>query len=380
MMAARILFIYGTRPEAIKLAPVIKEFKRHSYFETQVCVTAQHREMMDRVNEFFEITPDFDLDLMTPNQTLEGITAAVLSQLEPVLSQFRPHVVFVQGDTSTVLSGSLAAFYRRIEIAHVEAGLRSYNNYSPFPEEMNRRLTSALATYHFAPTEKARFNLEKENITKNVSVVGNTVIDALVMALEKVKADEQSGYLKNFEFLDFGKKILLVTGHRRESFGKPFEEICGALKEVAEACPDVQIVYPVHLNPNVQKPVHEILSNLSNVFLIRPLDYPLLVWLLEKCYLVLTDSGGIQEEAPSLGKPVLVMREVTERTEGIEAGVSRLVGVRKDAIVQGTMALLHSKEEYEAISEKANPYGDGHSSEKIERIMYSEMLHRGAIA
>jgi UDP-N-acetylglucosamine 2-epimerase (non-hydrolysing) len=364
----KILFVYGTRPEAIKLAPLIKEFENKDYYQVKICVTAQHREMMDQVNTFFDIKPHFDLNIMTPGQDLFTITAAVLVKIKNILDDYNPDIVFVQGDTSTVFSAALAAFYKNIKVAHVEAGLRTENRYSPFPEEMNRRLTSVLANYHFAPTEEAKANLARENIIDNVYVVGNTVIDALLMAQKKINDSDQSELEKYFEFLDFSKKIILVTGHRRENFGEPFEEICQALRQIA-ANNDAQIVYPVHLNPNVREPVLRLLSGLKNVFLIEPLDYPRLVWLLEKCYLVLTDSGGIQEEAPSMRKPVLVMREVTERAEGVRAGVAILVGAERRRIIENTQRLLDDDALYQSMAKGNNPYGDGNASKKIEQIL-----------
>lgn len=365
----KILFIYGTRPEAIKMAPLILEFKKSSKYETRVCVTAQHREMMDQVNHFFQIVPDYDLNLMKPGQDLFDITSLILVSLKFVLNEFEPDLIFVQGDTSTVLASALASYYKRIKLAHIEAGLRSDNIYSPFPEEMNRKLTSALATFHFAPTLKAKENLNKENIYDYVYVVGNTVIDALLAGLRIIKECDQEKYKNYFSYIDFNKKIILATGHRRESFGLPFEEMCLAMRDIAVNNPDVQIIYPVHLNPNVRKPVNEILSETKNVFLIEPLDYPSLIWLMDKSYLVLTDSGGIQEEAPTLGKPVLVMRDVTERMEGIQAGVARLVGTNRHVILKNVQSLLINESEYLAMSCAINPYGDGTTALQIRQII-----------
>ncbi len=366
----KILLIFGTRPEAIKLAPLIKEFEKYAeIFETKVCITAQHREMLDQVLKFFKIKPDFDLNIMKPNQSLSELTANMIKEIEPVLQNFRPDLVFVQGDTTTAFVGALSAFYQKVSIAHIEAGLRSFNKYSPFPEEINRVLVGHLADYHFAPTEKAKENLFNENIKKNVYVVGNTVIDALFLGLDIIKKQGEEKFYKFFNFLDFSKKIILVTGHRRESFGKPFENICNALKEIAQKHKDVEIVYPVHLNPNVRKPVFEILKGTENIHLIEPLEYPYLIWLMNKSYLVLTDSGGIQEEAPSLGKPVLVMREVTERTEGIEAGTAKLVGTNREKIAEEVSLLLEDKDEYRKMSKAVNPYGDGKASERIREII-----------
>lgn len=369
MKMKNFLFIYGTRPEAIKMAPLIREFKNSSNYEIKVCVTAQHREMMDQVNEFFNIVPDYDLNLMKQGQDLFDITTLILSSIKCVLNEFKPDLIFVQGDTSTALAGALASYYNKIKLSHIEAGLRSDNIYSPFPEEMNRRLTSVLATYHFAPTQKAKENLNKENIYDHVYVVGNTVIDALLMGLKMIKESDQVKYTNHFSFIDFNKKVILATGHRRESFGLPFEEMCLAMRDIAINNPDVQIIYPVHLNPNVRKPVNEILSGIKNVFLIEPLDYPSLIWLMDRTYLVLTDSGGIQEEVPTLGKPVLVMRDVTERMEGIEAGVARLVGTNREVIFKNVQSLLTNESEYMAMSCAVNPYGDGTTALQIRQII-----------
>ncbi len=364
----KILFIFGTRPEAIKLTPVIKKLRQNNCFNIKICVTAQHREMLDQVLNFFDIKPDYDLNIMKPNQSLFDITADTLKGLEGVLDEFQPDLIFVQGDTTTAFVGALAGFYKKIKIAHIEAGLRSHNKYSPFPEEMNRVLAGHLSDYHFAPTQRAKENLFKEGIKDNVYVVGNTVIDALFLGLDIIKEHGEEQYYKHFDFIDFSKRIILVTGHRRESFGKPFENICYALKEIAER-KDVEIVYPVHLNPNVREPVNRILKGINNIHLIEPLEYPYLIWLMNKSYIVLTDSGGIQEEAPSLGKPVLVMREVTERIEGIEAGTAKLVGTDKEKIVKEATKLLDNEEEYEKMAKAVNPYGDGKASERIENII-----------
>ncbi len=365
----KILFIYGTRPEAIKLAPLIIEFKKNIKFDVKVCVTAQHREMMDQVNIFFNIKPDYDLDIMKSGQDLFDITGKILNAIKSVIIEVKPDIIFVQGDTTSVFTAALAGFYNKINIAHIEAGLRSDNIYSPFPEEINRRLTSVLADFHFAPTQKAKQSLIKENIIKDIYVVGNTVIDALLMALRIIKENEKDIYDKKFSFLDFTKKIILVTGHRRESFGIPFENMCNAIKDIALLNPNIQIVYPVHLNPNVRKPVNKILAGLFNVFLIEPIDYSYFVWLMEKSYLILTDSGGIQEEAPTLGKPVLVMRDVTERMEGVEAGVAKLVGSDRKKIVDNVQSLISDYELYLKMSKCDNPYGDGTASIQIIKII-----------
>lgn len=370
----KILFVFGTRPEAIKMAVLVKKFlENKEIFETKVCITAQHREMLDQILEFFEIKPDYDLNLMKQNQTLFDITANGLLSVNKVLNEYRPDLVFVQGDTTTVLISSLAAFYNKIKVAHLEAGLRSENKYSPFPEEINRVLTTHIADFHFAPTVKAKKNLNRENVKKNIWVVGNTVIDALFLGLDIIKQKGEDKYKSFFNFIDFSKRIILVTGHRRESFGTPFENICNALKHIAESRDDVEIVYPVHLNPNVRKPVNQILKGMKRVHLIEPLDYPHLIWLMSKCYLVLTDSGGIQEEAPSLGKPVLVMRDVTERMEGVKAGNARLVGTNFDKITKETFLLLDNKYFYNKMSKAKNPYGDGKSSERIVDILKSQL-------
>lgn len=366
----RIMFIYGTRPEAIKMAPLIKEFQKHvDIFKTIVCLTGQHREMLDQTNKFFGIEGDYDLNLMKAGQTLFDITADCLLGLKDVLEKAKPDLVFVQGDTTTVLAGALASFYFKIPLAHLEAGLRSGEKYSPFPEEINRTLAGRIADFHFAPTLVAVENLKKENITKNVFMVGNTVIDALHLGLSLIKEQGEDEYKRFFSGIDFSKKVILVTGHRRESFGDGFENICLAIKTIAKNHSDVEIVYPVHLNPNVQKPVTEHLSGIKNVHLIKPLDYPYLIWLMEKCFFVLTDSGGIQEEAPALGKPVLVMREVTERTEGVEAGTAKLVGTNTEKIISATESLLKDRNEYHKMANAVNPYGDGKTSERIVEII-----------
>lgn len=365
----KVLFVFGTRPEAIKLAPLIIEFRKHSGIEVSVCVTAQQREMLDQSLRFFGITPDYDLDIMRPDQNLFDITSASLKGLEKVLKESRPDIIFVQGDTTTAFTGALAGFYAGIRVAHVEAGLRSNNKRSPFPEEMNRVLIGHIADLHFAPTERARENLVNDGIRDGIHVVGNSVIDALFLCLGLIKEKEDE-IGRRFAFLDNAKKLILVTGHRRESFGGPFKEICKALRKIALNS-DVDIVYPVHLNPNVRKPVFEILSGIANIHLIEPVGYPDLIWLLSKSHIVLTDSGGVQEEAPSIGKPVLVMRNVTERTEGIEAGAARLVGTDIDVIFENTMELLTNSEVYAKMSRAVNPYGDGKTAEKIYDIVRS---------
>jgi UDP-N-acetylglucosamine 2-epimerase (non-hydrolysing) len=360
-----VLFVFGTRPEAIKMAPVIKAFQNNfNIFDVKICSTAQHREMLDQVLDFFKIAPDHDLNLMRKDQSLFDITADGLKGLEGCLNKTKPDLIFVQGDTTSAFMGALAGFYKKISVAHIEAGLRSGNKYSPFPEEINRMLAGRLSDYHFAPTTRAKENLIKEGITENVFVVGNSVIDALFMGLNIVKHQGDDQYFRFFNEINFSKKIILVTGHRRESIGQGFENICIALKEIS-SWDDVEIVYPVHLNPNVRDPVNRILSGMKNIHLIEPLTYPYLIWLLNKSHIVLTDSGGIQEEAPSLGKPVIVMRAVTERVEGIEAGTAKLTGTCVEKIVIETKRLLRDQEEYMKMARAVNPYGDGKSSEHI---------------
>jgi len=362
----KILIIFGTRPEAIKMAPLIIEFyKNDQHFDTKVCVTAQHREMLDSVLAFFGLVPDFDLNLMRPDQNLYQLTADVITGLKPVLASFQPEYVFVHGDTTTSTAAALAAFYSGAKVCHIEAGLRTFNKYAPFPEEMNRQLTGRLTDLHFSPTTTSRENLLKENVAgEHIKVVGNTVIDALLWAVDRLKQYEDAE-IENLErILKPGKKIVLVTGHRRENFGDGFIQICEALREVASE-ENVQIIYPVHLNPNVQKPVYEYLSNNENIELIAPLSYPAFVWLMNKSYLILTDSGGVQEEAPSLGKPVLVMRETTERPEAVAAGTVKLVGTSKSLIIEECRSLLTDVERYQQMSKSDNPYGDGQACSRI---------------
>ncbi len=362
-----ILFVFGTRPEAIKMASLIKAFRQDDAFEVKIAVTAQHREMLDQVLEFFSITPDYDLNLMRPNQTLFHITADVLMQIQEIYDDAKPDMVFVQGDTTTVFAGALAAFYKKIKIAHVEAGLRSHNKYSPFPEEMNRLLTSRLADIHLAPTPTAADNLWKEGITEDIYITGNTVIDALFLGLDMLK-DNEKPYKDFFENIDFSKKIILVTCHRRENFGAPFRDICQALLDIVEAHTDVQIIYPVHLNPNIKEVAHTLLLH-PRIKLITPLEYPYLLWLMHKSYLILTDSGGIQEEGPSLGKPILVLREVTERQEGIDAGTAILVGTDREYIFSNAHRLLSDNLAYESMAKAVNPYGDGTSATQTVEIV-----------
>lgn len=363
----KLLAVFGTRPEAIKMAPLVKALQASGSVDLQVCVTAQHRQMLDQVLSLFEIKPDFDLDLMRPGQTLTQLTCNILQGMDHVLADSKPNWVLVHGDTSTTLGTSLAAYYRQIGVAHVEAGLRTHNLYSPWPEEANRQITGRLAGLHFAPTEEARQNLLKEGIdSKNIHVTGNTVIDALLAVSKKIENDDElNGMLAaRFPFLDSAKRLILVTGHRRENFGAGFEAMCQALKGIA-AEPGVQVVYPVHLNPNVQEPVRRILGDACNVHLIDPLDYLPFVYLMKRSYLILTDSGGIQEEAPSLGKPVLVMRDTTERPEAVLAGTVKLVGTDRGTIVHAVQTLLQDAVEYQRMSHAHNPYGDGLASSRI---------------
>jgi len=365
----KILIVFGTRPEAIKLAPIILELRKHPDVLVKVCVTAQHREMLDQVLDIFGIVPDIDLNLMKPYQTLSEITAAVVLEMDRVLKNEKPDVVLIQGDTTTVMAAGLAAFYNKMKVGHVEAGLRSYNIYSPFPEEMNRRVTALFSHYHFAPTINAKNALLKEGIPgKNIYVTGNTVIDSLYYILNKPIPEQSKEILNKVEK---NQKIILVTAHRRENFGARFESICKGLKKLVERNKDVTIVYPVHLNPNVREPVFRILKNVERIILIEPVEYNVFVHLMNASFVVLTDSGGIQEEAPSLGKPVLVMRTVTERTEGIEAGTAELVGPFEDRIVNKTEKLLKDEQEYNKMAKAINPYGDGKASKRIVEILLS---------
>ena len=365
----KVLFVFGTRPEAIKLAPLIKEIQKHpENFECKVCVTAQHREMLDQVLDFFSINADYDLDMMKPDQSLTDITVQALDGVSKVISSYNPEFTVVQGDTTTAFTGALAAYYNKSKIVHIEAGLRTGNKFSPYPEEMNRILAGHITDYHFAPTKGAEQNLFKEGIKENVWVVGNTVIDALLLGLSIIKERGDKGFLQKFDFINFNKPIVLVTGHRRESFGRPLEEICSALKKIVHDN-DVELVYPVHLNPNVKGPVNKILDGIKNIHLIEPLNYPELIWLMNKSYLILTDSGGIQEEGPTLGKPILVMRDVTERMEGVEAGTAVLVGTNKNVIIESANKLLQNKKEYQKMAKASNPYGDGKTAKRVVDIL-----------
>lgn len=364
----KVLTVFGTRPEAIKMAPLIHALKSDKRFKAKVCVTAQHREMLDQVLELFDIAPDYDLNLMKAGQTLNEVTARILVELKPVLQAFKPDVILVHGDTATTFSASLAAYYEQIAIGHVEAGLRTGNMYSPWPEEGNRKLTGALAKFHFAPTETSKQNLLDENYSpENIYITGNTVIDALLMVQHKINQDEQLNAQLNAQFsmLDANKKLILVTGHRRESFGDGFERICEALAITAKRYPDAQILYPMHLNPNVREPVNRILKGINNIFLIEPQEYLPFIYLMVRAYIILTDSGGIQEEAPSLGKPVLVMRDTTERPEAVEAGTVKLVGTNTATITSAINELMDKPAVYRAMSFSHNPYGDGTACQKI---------------
>jgi UDP-N-acetylglucosamine 2-epimerase (non-hydrolysing) len=380
----RVLLAFGTRPEAIKMAPLVQEFQKQADdFETIVCVTGQHREMLDQVLEIFYIKPDYDLNIMQQGQDLYDVTSRVLLGMRDVLDEVKPDIVLVHGDTTTSTAAALAAFYKQIPVGHVEAGLRTHDIYSPWPEEMNRQITGRIATYDFAPTKLSRQNLLDEGVDdKKIVVTGNTVIDALHIVVDKIKTDstldksleqelKQSGYDVNR--LNNGRRLVLITGHRRENFGDGFLNICKAIQTLTNKYQDVDFVYPMHLNPNVRRPIHQIfgddLSNLGNLFFIEPLEYLSFVYLMEKSYLVLTDSGGIQEEAPGLGKPVLVMRDTTERPEAVDAGTVMLVGTDYDKIVVETSTLLDNQDCYDAMSKAMNPYGDGKACERISSLL-----------
>lgn len=382
----RIMLVFGTRPEAIKMAPLVKEFQKNTEdFQTIVCVTGQHREMLDQVLSIFEIKPDYDLNIMKQGQDLYDVTARVLTGMRDVLKEANPDIVLVHGDTTTSTAAALAAFYQQIPVGHVEAGLRTHNIYSPWPEEMNRQLTGRIATYHFAPTPLSKQNLLMENVAEDrITVTGNTVIDALYMVVDKIKQDKEldamlerslrdAGY--DVARLKDGKALVLITGHRRENFGDGFISMCRAIKALTEKYPEVDFVYPMHLNPNVRRPIHEVfgedLSGLKNMFFIEPLEYLSFVYLMEKSTLVLTDSGGIQEEAPGLGKPVLVMRDTTERPEALEAGTVKLVGTDYDRIVSEVSALLDDSAYYDRMSKAVNPYGDGLACKRIVDVLRS---------
>ncbi|MFP3977868.1 non-hydrolyzing UDP-N-acetylglucosamine 2-epimerase [Marinobacter sp. KMM 10035] len=368
----KTLCVFGTRPEAIKMAPLAVKLAADARFNAKVCVTGQHREMLDQVLSLFAVEPDYDLNIMSPGQDLTDVTAAILKGMRGVLSEFKPDVVLVHGDTATTFAATLAAYYQQIPVGHVEAGLRTGNLYSPWPEEANRKLTGTLAKYHFAPTETSGANLRREGVSiTDIHITGNTIIDALLEVVEKLDVD-QNLYKKlqaDFPFLSENKRLILVTGHRRESFGGGFERICEALVRTATRHPDVQIVYPVHMNPNVQQPVKRYLNGIDNIYLVEPLDYLPFVYLMNRASIILTDSGGIQEEAPSLGKPVLVMRDTTERPEALEAGTVKLVGTDVEHITRELTALLQCPDAYESMSKAHNPYGDGKATNRIIEIL-----------
>lgn len=374
----KILSVFGTRPEAIKMAPVIIELKKYSQiFDSRICVSAQHRQMLDQVLNLFEIRPEYDLNIMGQGQSLTDITCKVLQGLEPVLKEFRPDIVLVHGDTTTTFAASLAAYYEKISVGHVEAGLRTRNIYSPWPEEINRHLTAAITSFHFAPTEHAKQNLLDEGVDdKSILVTGNTVIDALLYVVEKLRTNVmlRQEVAEHFDFLHSDKRLILVTGHRRESFGEGFESICNALKAIAEAHDDVEIIYPVHLNPNVREPVKRILAGVQGIHLIEPQEYLPFVYLMDRSCLIITDSGGVQEEAPSLGKPVLVMRDTTERPEAIDAGTVKLVGRDTNRIITEVFKLLSNSAAYELMSRAHNPYGDGKAAIRIVKSLTREFI------
>lgn len=380
----KVMLVFGTRPEAIKMAPLVKELQKNpEYFETKVCVTAQHRQMLDQVLQLFDIRPDYDLDIMKPGQDLFDITSNVLQGMKPVLQNERPDIVLVHGDTTTTMAAALAAYYCQITVGHVEAGLRTHNKFAPFPEEINRKVAGSLSDLHFAPTKVARQNLLREGIDEtNIFVTGNTVIDALLMvsAILENSNDLKAQYGDEFSFLNPEQRLILVTGHRRENFGVGFENICMALKEIAERYPDVEIIYPVHLNPNVREPIRRILGNgrRQNIHLIEPVDYLPFVYLMNRSYIILTDSGGVQEEAPSLGKPVLVMRDTTERPEAVEAGVAKLVGTSRSVIVSEVSRLLKDRAAYMDMAQSANPYGDGRASQHISDVCFRQLSEAGS--
>jgi len=378
----KILLVFGTRPEAIKMAPVYSALKNTPSIEVRVCVTGQHRQMLDQVLELFGIKPEFDLNLMKPGQDLTDITSNVLLGLRSVFKQWLPDMVLVHGDTSTTLGASMAAYYAKVQVGHVEAGLRTGNKYAPWPEEMNRRLTGALTDLHFAPTEQSRQNLLAEGVaTENITVTGNTVIDALLQVVDRVQTDTnlQRSMAQKFDFLDSAKRMVLVTGHRRENFGQGFENICQALAQLA-ARGDVQVVYPVHLNPHVQEPVNRILGQSPNVHLLEPQDYLPFVYLMHRSSLIVTDSGGVQEEAPSLGKPVLVMRDTTERPEAVAAGTVRLVGTSTQRIVETAQQLLNDPLAYQSMARAHNPYGDGQAAQRIAQTITAQTQSQLAAA
>ncbi|MCG2419789.1 UDP-N-acetylglucosamine 2-epimerase (non-hydrolyzing) [Aequorivita sp. F47161] len=366
----KVLIVFGTRPEAIKMAPLVKEFELYPEdFDTRVCVTAQHREMLDQVLTFFDIKTQYDLDLMKPGQDLYRLTAAIITELKPILEDFKPNYVFVHGDTTTTMASSIAGFYSGAKVCHIEAGLRTHNKYAPFPEEINRQITGRVTDFHFSPTEASRKNLLRENIDpKTITVTGNTVIDALLQSVAKVKK-EPSALVRQLDENLNGKSLILVTGHRRENHGDGFIRICEALKTIALQRPNIEIIYPVHLNPKVLEPVNRILGNIKNIQLIDPLAYHDFIWMMDRAKIIITDSGGVQEEAPSLGKPVLVMRETTERPEAVDAGTVILVGTDTEKIIQEAFALLDDDNHFKEMSSRHNPYGDGNACGRIVEFM-----------
>ena len=372
----KVLSIFGTRPEAIKMAPLVVKLKENAQIDSAVCVTGQHREMLDQVLELFDITPNYDLNVMKKNQSLSEVTSRIINNLSPILEEYQPDLILVHGDTTTTFSAALSGFYHQVSVGHVEAGLRTGNIFSPWPEEANRKLVSCITEMHFAPTEQAMINLKQENVKENkIMVTGNTVIDALMMIKDNIEGDInlQNSLSKNFSFIGDGKRIVLVTGHRRENFGQGFENICGSLKSLAIKNNDVNFVYTVHLNPKVREPVNQLLSNIDNIHLIEPQGYLEFVYLMINSYVILTDSGGIQEEAPALGKPVVVMRNTTERPEAVSAGTVVLVGTDKNKIVDTIDSLLNDKDRYREMSMAHNPYGDGTASEKIINHIIDKM-------
>lgn len=371
----KILIVFGTRPEAIKMAPLVLSLKENENFEVKICLTAQHREMLDQVLGLFDIKSDYDLDIMKKSQTLTEITASILSGLKKVLNSYEPDLVLVHGDTTTTFAASLAAYYEQIDVGHIEAGLRTGDIFSPWPEEANRKLTSAITKYHFTPTQGSKNNLIKEGILeKNIKITGNTVIDALFWVQEKLEKDKDllNSIKSKFDYIDEKKKMILVTGHRRESFGSGFERICDAIRQIAINHPAIQILYPVHLNPNVQEPVYRLLNDLENVYLTKPLQYQDFCFLMSRSTIILTDSGGVQEEAPSIGKPVLVMRDTTERPEAVEAGTVKLVGTKVESILKEVNLLISDNDEYTRMSKAYNPYGDGNACDQILEFLIKE--------
>ncbi len=374
----KVLVTFGTRPECIKLAPVIKQMKnRNDIFDLTVCSTGQHKEMLDQVIDFFELKPDFFLNLMTENQTLGSLSSKLLNGIDNIFSRINPDIVLVQGDTTTAFLVAIAAYYKKIKVGHVEAGLRTYNKFSPYPEEINRQLISRVADFNFVPTQKAVDNLKNEGIDANtVFLTGNTIVDAVKLGIQKIESDNRLVKIKlrdDFDKITGKKRLILITMHRRESFGEELENVCFALKNIAKKYTDIRIVYPVHLNPNVRKPVYEILSGIPNILLLEPLDYPSFIWMMKKSYFIITDSGGVQEEAPTLKKPVLVIRKHTERSESLDLGISKLIGTGEKEIEKNVSDLVENKNLYESMIPAQNPYGDGKASAKIVKILHNNL-------